>query len=66
MAPGTHKPNRGELYIPASESATGPGHPLYTKLNNVLNQTGFDRFVEKCGAPASAIDPEKHLILQGS
>ena len=31
--------------------ATGPGHPFYTKLNEVLAEAGFDEFVEKlCAA----------------
>ena len=65
MALGTHKPKIDELFIPAAELAAVPGHPFYTKLNEVLGQAGFDQFVEKRCAPASAIDMEKYRIPHG-
>ena len=46
MALGTRKPKQNELFIPTANLATGPGHPFYTKLNEVLAQADFDRFVE--------------------
>jgi transposase len=50
MALGKRKPKQDELFIPAVKVATGPGHPFYTKLNEVLGEAGFDEFVEKlCG-----------------
>jgi transposase len=39
------------MFIPAAQVATGPGHPFYAKLNQVLAETGFDDFVEKLCAP---------------
>jgi transposase len=42
-----HKP----LWIAGSDLPTGPGHPFYKRLNRILTQHGFDRFVEQlCAA----------------
>jgi transposase len=47
MALGRRKPKQDELFIPTANLATGPGHPFYTKLNEVLAQADFDPFVER-------------------
>jgi transposase len=51
MALGRRKPKQDELFIPTAKLATGPGHPFYTKLNEVLAGAGFDEFVEQLCAP---------------
>src|SRR5271165_5875458 len=51
MALGKRKPKQDELFIPTAKLATGPGHPFYAKLNEVLAEAGFDAFVEKLCAP---------------
>ena len=51
MAIGKRKPPQDELFIPTIKLATGPGHPFYCKLNEVLRDAGFDEFVEKLCAP---------------
>ncbi len=51
MALGRRKPRQSDLFIPTAHLATGPGHPLYTKLNQVLADAGFDTFVEQKCAP---------------
>ncbi len=51
MALGKRKPKQDELFIPTAKLATGPGHPFYTKLNEVLAEAGFDEFVEQLCAP---------------
>ena len=51
MALGKRKPKQDELFIPTAQLATGPGHPFYTKLNEVFASAGFDDFVEKLCAP---------------
>lgn len=51
MAIGKRKPPQDELFIPTVKLATGPGHPYYGKLNEVLAEAGFDEFVEKICAP---------------
>jgi len=47
MALGKRKPKQDELFIPTTQLVTGPGHPFYAKLNEVLADAGFDGFVEK-------------------
>jgi transposase len=51
MALGKRKPKQDELFIPTAKLVTGPGHPFYAKLNEVLAEAGFDAFVEKLCAP---------------
>ena len=51
MALGKRKPRQDELFIPTARLATGPGHPFYTKLNEVLAGAGFDEFAERLCAP---------------
>jgi transposase len=46
MALGKRKPKQDELFIATANLATGPGHPFYTKVNEVLADAGFDDFVE--------------------
>jgi transposase len=47
MSLGRRKPKQEELFIPTAKLATAPGHPFYTKLNEVLAQADFDHFVER-------------------
>jgi transposase len=51
MAIGRRTPKQDEMFIPAAQVATGPGHPFYTQLNAVLAEAAFDEFVEKLCAP---------------
>lgn len=51
MSLGKRTAKQDELFIPTARMATGPGHPFYTKLNEVLAEAGFDEFVEKLCAP---------------
>src|SRR5437899_9244445 len=51
MSLGKRKPKQDELFIATANLFTGPGHPFYTKLNEVLAEAGFDRFVERLCAP---------------
>jgi hypothetical protein len=53
MALGKRKPKQDELFIPTAKVASGPGHPFYFKLNQVLAEASFDEFVEKLCAPYS-------------
>jgi transposase len=36
-----------ELWIPTAAVARGPGHPFYDRLNELLAEAGFDRWVEQ-------------------
>ena len=51
MSLGRRKAQERDLFIPAAELVTGPGHPFYGKLNQVLAQAGFDDFAERLCAP---------------
>ena len=48
MAMGTRKrrQRQEELWVSHAELATGPGHPFYTRLNELLEQEKFDDFTE--------------------
>ena len=48
MAMGTRKQRerQEELWVTHAELATGPGHPFYTRLNELLEQEKFDEFAE--------------------
>jgi transposase len=51
MALGKRKPSQSELFIPSANVVKGPGHPFYSKLNQVLQEAGFDDYVEKLCEP---------------
>jgi transposase len=48
MAMGTRKQRQRQeqLWVTHAELATGPGHPFYTRLNELLDQEKFDEFAE--------------------
>lgn len=48
MAMGTRseEPVQGELFITSGDLPRSMGHPFYAKLNHLLGEAGFDRFVE--------------------
>jgi len=49
MAMGTRKQQerQEDLWIAAAELPRSAGHPFYERLNELLDEAGFDRFVEK-------------------
>jgi transposase len=47
MAMGKRKRRQEGMWLTASELPKSPGHPFYQRLNRVLDEAGFDRFVEK-------------------
>jgi transposase len=53
MAMGTrkHRQRQEQLWVMHAELATGPGHPFYTRLNELLDQEKFDEFAEAECAP---------------
>ena len=47
MAMGQRNRQRqGEFWIASTDVPTGPGHPFYVRLNELLADRGFDAFVE--------------------
>jgi transposase len=51
MAIGRRKPRRDEMLIPTAQLVTGPGHPFYSKRNEVLAEAQFDDQAEQLCAP---------------
>jgi transposase len=47
MAMGKRKRRQEGMWITASDLPKSPGHPFYQRLNQVLDEAGFDRFAEK-------------------
>src|SRR5215207_11336144 len=47
MAMGKRKPRQESLFVPTDQLAQAPGHPFYQKLNALLAEAGFDRWVEQ-------------------
>jgi len=49
MAMGTRRgrERQEDLWVAYADMATGPGHPFYVRLNEVLDGEGFDAFVEE-------------------
>jgi transposase len=46
MGTRKHRQRQEQLWVANAELATGPGHPFYTRLNELLEQEKFDDFVE--------------------
>ena len=53
---GRKKPRQRSMFVSES-AARAPGHRFYEKLNELLQQAGFDRFVEKLCEPF--FDPDR-------
>jgi transposase len=51
MAIGKRRDEQVELFVPTARIVQGPGHPFYTKLNEVLRSGGFDAFTEDLCTP---------------
>ena len=51
MSLGRRHAQQSDLFIPTADLVQGPGHPFYTKLNQVLAAAQFDAYVEGLCAP---------------
>jgi hypothetical protein len=57
MAMGKRKHERQEaLFVASSGLAKSPGHPFYRKLNEILAEAGFDRWIETSAQCRVCID----------
>jgi len=74
MSMGTRETDQPPLWIAASDLPASPGHPFYTRLNAILDEHGFDQFVEgRCrqfyapvmGRPSLAPGQYFRLLLVG-
>jgi transposase len=51
MAMGKRTSEQAPMWVAATDLPISPGHPFYTRLNAILDEAGFDRFVEgECAA----------------
>jgi len=51
MAMGKRKPRQESLFVAAERITPSAGHPFYQKLNQLLDEARFDRWIEKRCAP---------------
>ena len=51
MAMGRQEGDQPSMWVATQTLAGSPGHAFYEKLNQVLEQSGFDRYVEELCAP---------------
>jgi transposase len=75
MAMGWRKRGRqGQLWIAAGRVVSGPGHPFYERLNEILGRHGFDErvesiwtkfYAERMGCPSLAPAVYFRLLLSG-
>lgn len=74
MAMGKRRKQQRGLWVPTSSVAKSPGHPFYERLSLVLDEEGFDAFVEeecarfyapKMGRPSLAPGVYFRLLLIG-
>jgi transposase len=47
MALGKRKPEQQGFWVATTELPKSPGHPFYQKLNELLAEAGFDKWIEK-------------------
>ncbi len=51
MALGRRKRERQDLWVATCDLPESPGNPFYSKLNRLLDEAGFDKFVEDLCSP---------------
>ena len=54
------------LWVPTTELPRSPGHPFYERVNRVLEEAGFDRFVEDLCRPHYATVQGRPSIPPGT
>lgn len=65
MVMGKRKRRQQGMWLAASELPKSPGHPFYQRLNAVLEESEFDRFVEKSCQPFYASQLGRPSLLPG-
>ena len=66
MALGRRGGVEEELWTPTAELPRSPGHPFYERVNRVLTEAGFDRFVEERCQPHYAAVQGRPSIPPGT
>src|SRR5438128_10358586 len=46
MAMGKRKSEQAPMWVSTTDLPVSPGHPFYARLSTILDEAGFDRFVE--------------------
>jgi len=65
MALGRREGSEQGMWIATNRLARSPGHPFYERLNRVLGEAGFDRFVEERCKPFYAAGQGRPSIPPG-
>ena len=65
MALGKRKQEQQSAWIATTELPKSPGHPFYQKLNELLAEAGFDRWLEALCAPYYAAKMGRESIPPG-
>jgi len=65
MALGRRESREQSMWIATTALPRSPGHPFYQRLNGLLDQAGFDRFVEDLCAPHYAQEKGRPSIPPG-
>ena len=65
MSLGRRTERQEPLWVSCHEMPESPGNPFYEKLNGLLNQGGFDAFVENLCAPFYADNIGRRSIPPG-
>src|SRR6185436_822901 len=55
MSMGIRQSEQAPLWVASSDLPRSPGHPFYVRLNELLETTGFDAFVEDLCRPFYAL-----------
>jgi hypothetical protein len=58
--------HQGELFVTSADLPQSPGHAFYDRLNRLLDESGFDRFVEDLCRPHYADDVGRDSIPPGT
>ena len=58
--------HQGELFLTSADLPPSPGHPFYDRLNRLLADADFDRFVEDLCAPHYAADVGRPSLPPGT
>jgi hypothetical protein len=58
--------HQGELFVTSADLPQSPGHAFYDRLNRLLDESGFDLFVETLCRPHYAADVGRDSIPPGT
>ena len=63
MGKRRRRARQASMWIPTSDLPRSAAHPFYRRLNRILDEAGFDAFVEaQCEAPPVFLDTDERRI----